>query len=253
MDVTTETSNDRAMPNVVMDDAVEAADYRKVSGLAIFSLLLGIAAPLSFFATLLWAIPLVGVAVALLALRQISESNGTLVGRTSAIVGLALSVVFVSAASTREIRIQQLHTQYATAAGMHWIELLRAGQIEQAYDLTYTGARPSPPLRGETEEPKSKLVETFAKFPAVNALSNLADTAVVRADKTIAFEAAARGEYNIQKQFILEPSGDQPAATLELVLRYALPAGSSERQWLLMSYELEGPPASNGHDHSHGH
>ena len=63
-----------------------------ISALSVVSLLLGLAAPLSLAAPLLWAIPLFGAAVAIVTMRRIASSDGTLIGRRAAVIGLALSV-----------------------------------------------------------------------------------------------------------------------------------------------------------------
>ena len=95
------TIHTTSTPSAVVIGADEDAAYRTLSILSVVSLILGVAAPLAFFAPLLLVIPLAGIATALLAIRHIALSEGALMGRAAALVGLVLSVGCISAAFTR--------------------------------------------------------------------------------------------------------------------------------------------------------
>ena len=70
-----------------------SGDYVAISGLAIAAVLLGVAsAVVLFHVRLLLVIPIAGVVCAVLAWRQVGQSNGTLTGRGLAVLGLALSL-----------------------------------------------------------------------------------------------------------------------------------------------------------------
>src|SRR5262249_44099829 len=79
----------------------------EIGALAIVALLLGIAAPLSLAAPLLWAIPLFGIAVAALALVRITASEGALIGRRAAVIGLAVSVASLCAAASHSFLLRE--------------------------------------------------------------------------------------------------------------------------------------------------
>ncbi len=67
-------------PPAAVVGAEDEAPYRTMSVLSIVGLVLGVAAPLAMFAPLLFAIPIAGAAVSLLALRRIALSEGRLSG-----------------------------------------------------------------------------------------------------------------------------------------------------------------------------
>src|SRR3954451_18973037 len=69
-------------------------DYVAVNQTAIIALLLGLASGLAFFGYLLLIIPLVGIVFAIVAIRQITDSNGTQTGKGLAWGGLALCLLF---------------------------------------------------------------------------------------------------------------------------------------------------------------
>ncbi|MDB5323754.1 MAG: hypothetical protein JWN40_5385, partial [Phycisphaerales bacterium] len=76
--------------------------YVAVNHTAIIAALLGVASVLSFFASLLLVIPLVGVIFAIVAIRQINESSGTQAGKILAITGLLLCILLGGGAITKE-------------------------------------------------------------------------------------------------------------------------------------------------------
>src|SRR3954471_19886402 len=65
-------------------------DYVAVNQTAIAAVLLGLLSAVSFFGHLLLVIPIVGVIFAVVALRQIGNSNGTQTGRGLALLALLL-------------------------------------------------------------------------------------------------------------------------------------------------------------------
>src|SRR5438874_2243110 len=99
----TNTPSSVLSPAFRADDPEETSSYRSLSVLAIISLVVGIAAPLAFIGPLLLAIPLFGIALSLVALRQIAASEGALAGRWAAITGLSLCVVSIIAPFSRDM------------------------------------------------------------------------------------------------------------------------------------------------------
>lgn len=75
-------------------------DYVAVNPLAVVAALLGLASGLAFASSLLLVIPIVGIVFALVAIRQIADSNGTQTGRGLAIVGLALCLLCAAGVMT---------------------------------------------------------------------------------------------------------------------------------------------------------
>jgi len=68
-------------------------EYVAVNPLAVVAALLGVASGLAFFGWLLMVIPIAGIIFAIVAIRQIADSNGTQTGKGLAIVGLALCLL----------------------------------------------------------------------------------------------------------------------------------------------------------------
>src|SRR5213596_2432440 len=71
-----------------------SGDYVAVNGAAVFALLLGLASALALLDELLLVIPLTGIIIAMVARRQIRQSNGTQTGRGLVALGVLLMLVF---------------------------------------------------------------------------------------------------------------------------------------------------------------
>src|SRR4051794_6725127 len=68
-----------------------STDYVAVNGVAVATIFMGLASSLALLDVTLLAIPLVTVVLAIIALRQIANSNGTQTGRLLAWGGLVLA------------------------------------------------------------------------------------------------------------------------------------------------------------------
>ena len=131
-------------------DADQTTEYRSLSVLAVISLVIGLASPLCFGAPLLMIIPVIGIGVSILALRQIDASDGALAGRWAAVLGLVLSVVFLAAPAARAYGIRMLRTSQAKNFAQQWLSDLVEGKTDYAFRLTSDSIKPpAPPEPGE--------------------------------------------------------------------------------------------------------
>ncbi|MEX0939502.1 MAG: hypothetical protein WDZ59_16685 [Pirellulales bacterium] len=159
--------------------------YRALSPWAILALLLGLASPLALMGPVLRTVPLLGVIVAILALRQIATGEGRIAGRGAAVLGLALSLLFGSAAISQALSRTFWIDQQSRELSRAWIDFLLDGQPQMAHQLTkypservplddmlWTYYRRTPAEAGE--------LRAFVSQPLVHALLELADKATVR-------------------------------------------------------------------------
>jgi hypothetical protein len=79
---------------------VTDSGYVAVNQTAVVALVLGVLSAVAFFDLLLLVVPVIGIAFAIVAIRQINDSNGTQTGKLMAWGGLALSVAFAGAVVT---------------------------------------------------------------------------------------------------------------------------------------------------------
>ena len=113
-------------------------DYVAVNHTAIAAVLIGLLSVVSFFGHLLLVIPIVGVIFAVVALRQISNSNGTQTGRGLAVLALLLclglggTAIGMEAVSAMRVR----GDENAVSATLSKVGgFLKEHKYKEAYDL----------------------------------------------------------------------------------------------------------------------
>jgi hypothetical protein len=242
-------------PAFQAEDLDQVANYRAMSGLAIVSLLFGLASPVCFTAPVFLSIPLFGAALSLLALRRIADSDGGLAGRWAAAAGLALCVASAATAISYAEVTRYVRTRQATQLGYQWLGLLTSGKVQDAYQLTVDSTRPAPPeppanLPGSA--PPEPPFEQFVKNPLVTQLASTSGQADIRLIQTLAYEPQPPRQCIVQQQFRVVPgatattdanSGSSPIEAI-LTLQCSRLPGESRLHWLVLGYRL--PDAALG-------
>jgi hypothetical protein len=256
VDTSTSSIDSRSAGVVGLD---EDSTYHSPSVLAIVSLCLGILAPVALFAPLLLALAIAGILIGLLALRQISTSDGALIGRTAALWGLALSVIAIAAVFTRTAVTEQLLTRQAQAAAEEWFALLQSGESERAFELTSAsrqGPPKAPPGAPEPETPPVSPLDTFRADPVVHFLLEHADGKPVKFVRTEIVDAAGISNARIQQLYEVDvPAevGSRQSTTIEVILQRVRGYGATPAQWLVAAHRSGELPSPEAHDHHAGH
>ena len=125
-------------------DQHELPQYRDVSRLAILGLILGLLSPVALVHPIWWSVPLSGVVLSAGALFSLSRRNSELTGRTMAVWGLALALFFGGWSMAQvTMRSWVLQSQAAEVAN-RWIELWKAGELEQVHQLAMSSTERQP-------------------------------------------------------------------------------------------------------------
>jgi hypothetical protein len=253
---TSSTVDSRSVGVVGLD---EDSTYHSPSVLAIVSLCLGIISPVALFAPLLLALAIAGILIGLLALRQISTSDGALIGRSAALWGVGLSIVAIAAVFTRSAVNEQLLTRQAKAAAEEWFALLQSGESEQAFELT-TASRQGPPKvppgAPEPETPPVSPLDTFRADPVVHFLLEHADGKPVKFVRTEIVDPADVTNARIQQLYEVDvPAevGSRQSTTIEVILQRVRGYGANPAQWLVAAHRSDELPPPEEHDHHAGH
>jgi hypothetical protein len=158
------------------------SEYRPLSGWALAALAVGLASFVALFHPLLWAVPMVGVAVSLVALRRISRSDVPVVGRKLALVGLVFALLYGVAAPVRMATRDYWLCSRAERLANEFLGFIRSKKTAEAYALTRQSLEKKPlkPAPGSSEanqpEPKNPR-ELFASTEPVKTLLTLGSTA----------------------------------------------------------------------------
>ena len=117
---------------------VASQQYVAVNVTAIIAMILGVASALCLFDKLMLLIPLAGIIVAIVAWRQIRNSNGTETGTPLAVAGLLLCLGLGGAVSAKEIseynRIKSDERQMTGIVDKLSADI-QAGRYDDAYQL----------------------------------------------------------------------------------------------------------------------
>lgn len=239
------------------DDVAAVAQYRSVSKLAVFALLLGVASLLALLSPSLIFLALFGVIISPLALRRVAASEGELIGRWVAIVGLVLSLAVGAGLIAQRATVERLVAEQATPWAQAWCDLVVAGKHEIALELTRPVAvrRPLDETLIDfytTDETARQALETFKSEDVVKLLSALESASQLEFGEVVAVVADSDGGYQVLQSATLLPpstnqgndstSGDESDAAegvdFQVQLKRTSAASRIPGAWLVSSYIL---------------
>jgi hypothetical protein len=238
---------------VVIGD--DEADFGTISVLSLVSLVLGLAAPLCVLAPLLYAIPIAGAAVSLLAIGRIAASGGALIGRKAATIALALCVASASAAWAHTALANALFSRQARQAALEWFELVQAGELRRAFDRTVasTQSPPPPPPVNSLEASAGPAPDPFQQFcdhPVVKRLPAAGQGREVVYVRDLGFDAGVRGDRRIRQEFSIgnsADSSDRSAMHVQLTMQRTRSDSATPNRWLVSDLPSEAlGPQSGG-------
>jgi hypothetical protein len=241
------TTSPKALPVAALAGA-ESRDlqqYHEVSRLAVVAVIVGVLAASALAWPLLVVLSVVGVVLAGTALRSIAASQGALIGRTAALVGLSLSLLFGAWGLTRDVLYSQLLYAQARPLAENWLGLVCAGRLQEAHQLTKQEEQRQPAdssLEGyyaSSTEAKEGLDMFFSGLVARGLIARGA-RAHVRFDGNVTIEDDRLGrEYShlITLRFAYddETAGRPTTAKFTLTLVRRRPATAREARWSVRS------------------
>lgn len=120
----------------------EVPGYRPVSSLAVAALIVGCVSALALVSSVFWVLPLVGAALAVVAVRDVTRSGVAKAGGLAALAGLALSLGFGAQAVTAAATARWLAASRAEAAAGFWLDALCDGRFDDARSMCGPDAAP---------------------------------------------------------------------------------------------------------------
>lgn len=130
------------------EDIIES--YRAVSSLAVAGLILGLCSVVALIHPVLWLVPLVGIAIDCMALRQIAMASPPLLGRKAVLIGMTLSLIFGIAAPIQYGAHRRALRAEAIELAEEFFTVLRENRPDYALRLTRQPttktARTKPPM-----------------------------------------------------------------------------------------------------------
>lgn len=176
--------NESAESGVIEEDLRR---YGNVSGWAVASLVCGCLSVVALFADVLLIVPALGIFMALLALKRISDPSYAVIGRKPALVGLSLSILFGIAAPAERIAERWLVVRDADRFARLWFDLLRQNRPIEALHLEVEPFERRPIGRPQRitdyyrdREEGATMVKYFFEDPIIKTLIALNERATVR-------------------------------------------------------------------------
>jgi hypothetical protein len=109
--------------------------YRPMSRAAVASLVLGVLSISAVASPVMWWLPAAGVVLAVIALNIIAANRGEVLGRKTAIMGLAMGLLFGTWGVTKFLTLQSYLYQHARQHVESWIGLVQDGRLLEAHEL----------------------------------------------------------------------------------------------------------------------
>jgi hypothetical protein len=244
------------LPEMSAVDADEISEYRAPSILAFLSLLFGLASPSVFVGPLLYAIPVISIMLALLALRQIALSEGSMTGRSAAILGIVLSTIFLFASGSNAYVTSYLLRLQARSFAEQWFAHLQAGATNEAIKLTRIQPvlTPDGDSAGERESlvtEEQRRLDRFVENPVVQKLVSLGSKAKATFAGDLSCAYVGKGTFQVEQIFkvTVETSDGPSEDSIIHISMERYPARLSRPPyWLVLQYNEEA-----AHDHYHHH
>jgi hypothetical protein len=210
----------------------ELPEYRPVSRLAVAALAAGIASCLVLFTPLAAMLPLVAIALAVVALAEIRKSEGRVAGRWPALGGLALAVGFVAQSLATTVVEGMVAKQRATATAVTWINAIREERFDDALSVSSPGALLAieSDQHGEAMDAEVRR-ESFQVLPEVTAVMGCRE-ALPR------LITAERSEGGWVVRFSLEECGVPRELTLAVAPRLVVRRGHAVEEWRVDRFTL---------------
>ncbi len=145
-------------------DAQELASPLPISRLAFLAPIIGLLSGLACFHHVLLVLPMLGIIIALMALRRTSPPDAIFVGRRAAVAGLTLSLFFGALATSKLYLERYLVCQQAVQFSEDWVNIIRSGNLPQAAEWMR-----SPGLR---RDPDSDLATYYDRDDEAHQLLN---------------------------------------------------------------------------------
>ena len=217
------------------DDVRAVTEYRSVSGMAVAAAVLGVASLLAIVTSSLMFLCVLGILASLIALRAIAASDGTLVGRPAAYLGLVLSLGVLGGLMSYDWTMKVALADQATPWAEQWCELVQDGKLETALELTRAvRARQIlddklPEYYETNEAAKQELVE-FRQDEVISRLQQAGEDSQLTPGPVLDWERDGRGNFRLVQVFHLvsDDSSDYP---FRLIVHKTGPSNSLPGVW----------------------
>jgi len=111
-------------------------EYKPLSVLAITAFVVSFVSLLALAHSLMWVLPIVSLAVSLIALVRLTRPAAQEGGKTLAILGLLLTLLIIGYIPARTISRQQEISRQGREYAREWLQMVLNGKLKEAHQLS---------------------------------------------------------------------------------------------------------------------
>ena len=218
-----------------MRSACETIGYRPVSKIAMASAVVGLLSSLALMTPLLWILPLLGLALAIVGLADVTRLGAEKAGRAAALLGLALSIGFGAQAVTAAVVSRTITQSRVRNVVSMWLDALRENRLADAQSMLSShllpAAHPDHTGHEDGDEP------TIGLVPAVMAIRGCGD-ALIRTVQSTGRDDQTGEQWGVRVR--LSPCADGGAVEVRLQLQPAIVNEPTQRveRWTISQIDL---------------
>ncbi len=219
-------------------EATELQSYRAISPWMPLTVLLGLASPLALVHPLLWTVPLTGILLAWIGIKQVS-SDSRYTGQIAIRYSLALTLLFGTMAPVRYVSRQWILTHQAKVLATDWVRLIRSGDFQQAHQWTLPPDKRAPHdislahFYNHSATSSTNLNEFENRADLLHFRESLGDTKVRIATKNVVQND--QGDHVVLECFVdRPPTGVEKQSRLAISLRREISRHKAKAHWRLI-------------------
>lgn len=220
-------------------DAVSGeGEYRTLHALSVVTMVSGGLCFLALFKPIFWVVPLVVIVLGIASLRALATQPEK-VGRSAALIGLALAIFFGSWGASRYFSRQQWLARHARQYGDAWVELVRTKQLRQAHQLHLrAGQRIAPGVTMDDYYSKHPYAQSnydslFNRDP-LRTFAELTGDVRVELERVDRYEQQLHADsVTLRYRVIYERLGRERVLPLLVVLRREIDRSTGDHEWFV--------------------
>jgi len=214
----------------------ETIGYRPVSKIAMASAVVGLLSSLALMTPLLWILPLLGLALAIVGLADVARLGAEKAGRAAALLGLALSIGFGAQAVTAAVVSRTITQSRVRTVVSMWLDDLRENRLADAQSML--SPRLLPAAHSDHTGHKDGDEPTIGLVPAVMAIRGCGDT-VVRTVESTGRDEETGEQWGVRVR--LSPCADGGTVEVRLQLQPEIVNEPTQRveRWTISQIDLE--------------
>lgn len=228
----------------------ELPEFRTISATAVIGFILALFSPLVLVRALLIVVPVAAAVTCVLALTRIHRSEGRLMGKTPAVIGLGIACFFAAAVPAQHVAWRRaLHARAAPIA-MAWLEALQQQKPHVAHQLTKSDLSRRSLTDAlwryyRSDRAAARELQEFVDRPAVRFLLTLGDATEIRPYEPAVIDIITPTTQLVTQHYAVtydDPDAGRTTFFVAVTLERREATSSAGEQWRVTDFEAGARP-----------